>query len=263
MIERKKCGVLGAGPSGLTIAHALLSGGRTLDDIVVIERQEIAGGLCRSEMVAEAPLDIGGGHFLDVRRKEVLDFVFRFLPREEWDLYDRVSRIRIRGMEVDHPLEANLWQFPLEVQPDYLESIAQVGLPRCFFVFQTRFGICARIPRCRSFCRSAFASSPLSVAMTLSRLRGRPRLPVWTLTASSSGNTWAHSSPLAGVTRCAKGIPVPSVRLWIRIPLPFPPYATPSPPPLSGGKSAINGAILPMNHSPFLSNPEDPGLHRG
>ena len=87
MIERKKCGILGAGPSGLTIAHALLDGGCTLDDIVVIERQEIAGGLCRSEMVDEAPLDIGGGHFLDVRRKEVLDFVFRFLPREEWDLY--------------------------------------------------------------------------------------------------------------------------------------------------------------------------------
>jgi len=53
--------------------------------------------------------------------------VFRFMPREEWNLHDRVSKIRIRGMEVDHPLEANLWQFPSEVQVDYLESIAQAG----------------------------------------------------------------------------------------------------------------------------------------
>lgn len=30
-------------------------------------------------------------------------------------------------MEIDHPLEANLWQFPSEVQVDYLESIAQAG----------------------------------------------------------------------------------------------------------------------------------------
>ena len=33
-----------------------------------------------------------------------------------------------------------------------------IGLPRCFLVFQTRFGICAQIPRCRSFYLSALAS---------------------------------------------------------------------------------------------------------
>ena len=122
--------ILGAGPSGLTLAHALLDGGNTLDDILVIEQQNLAGGLCRSEVLDGAPLDIGGGHFLDVKRKEVLDFLFRFMPREEWNLHDRVSKIRIRGMEVDHPLEANLWQFPSEVQADYLESIAQAGCVR-------------------------------------------------------------------------------------------------------------------------------------
>ena len=122
--------ILGAGPSGLTLAHALLDGGYTLDDILVVEKQAIAGGLCRSATVDGAPLDIGGGHFLDLKNKSVLDFVFRFMPRDEWDLYDRVSKIRVRGMEVDHPLEANLWQFPSEVQVDYLESIAQAGCVR-------------------------------------------------------------------------------------------------------------------------------------
>lgn len=129
-MEHKKFIILGAGPSGITIAHALLDRGCKPDEIVVIEKQNIAGGLCRSEQVDGAPLDIGGGHFLDVRKKEVLDFVFRFMPREEWDLHDRVSKIRLRGMEVDHPLEANLWQFPSEVQADYLESIAQAGCVR-------------------------------------------------------------------------------------------------------------------------------------
>ncbi|MGZ8933264.1 MAG: protoporphyrinogen/coproporphyrinogen oxidase [Methylobacter sp.] len=122
--------ILGGGPSGLSLAHALLDAGYQKDDILVIEKQCTAGGLCRSEMVEGAPIDIGGGHFLDVKRKEVLDFVFRFMPREEWNLYDRASKIRIRGMEIDHPLEANLWQFPSEVQADYLESIAQAGCVR-------------------------------------------------------------------------------------------------------------------------------------
>ena len=122
--------ILGAGPSGLALAHALLDRSFTLDDFIVLEKEAVAGGLCRSEMVDGAPLDTGGGHFLDVKQKDVLDFLFRFMPREEWELYDRVSKIRIRGMEIDHPLEANLWQFPCEVQADYLESIAQAGSVR-------------------------------------------------------------------------------------------------------------------------------------
>src|SRR5919199_3187681 len=97
--------------------------------------------------------------------------------------------------------------------------------------------------------------------MTLRRLRGRPRLPVWTLTASSKGTTWARSSPLAGVVRFANGIPFPSVRLWIRTPLPLPPWATPSPPPFPGGKRAVHGAILPANHPSFLCDPQNPRLH--
>jgi protoporphyrinogen oxidase len=122
--------ILGAGPSGLTLANALILAGTPANEICLLEGQAIAGGLCRSEMVDGAPVDIGGGHFLDVKRWEVLAFVFRFMPREEWNLYDRVSKIRIRGMEIDYPFEANLWQFPSKVQADYLESIAQAGCVR-------------------------------------------------------------------------------------------------------------------------------------
>lgn len=126
----KKFVILGAGPSGLVLAHALIDAGVPRELIVVLEKENMAGGLCRTEEVDGAPLDIGGGHFLDVSRQEVLDFLFRFMPREEWELFDRVSKIRLRGMEIDHPLEANLWQFPVEDQADYLESIAQAGCVR-------------------------------------------------------------------------------------------------------------------------------------
>jgi len=129
-MKETKFVILGAGPSGLTFAHALLDAGVHQDNVVVVEQQNIAGGLCRSEIVDGAPVDIGGGHFLDVNRKEVLDFIFRFMPRHEWNTFERVSSIRIRGMEVDYPLEANLWQFPNEVQADYLESIARAGCVR-------------------------------------------------------------------------------------------------------------------------------------
>lgn len=129
-LESYKYIVLGAGPSGLTYAHSLIDHGVPREQILVIEKEDVAGGLCRSQQVDGAPLDIGGGHFLDVRRKEVLEFVFRFMPEQEWNLFQRVSKIRLRGQEIDHPLEANLWQFSKADQVDYLESIAQAGCVR-------------------------------------------------------------------------------------------------------------------------------------
>jgi protoporphyrinogen oxidase len=129
-MNSKRFVILGAGPSGLAIAHALADRGVPRDEVVVLEKEGTPGGLCRSLTVDGAPLDIGGGHFLDMRRREVLEFVFRFMPRDEWQQFDRVSKIRIRGCEIDHPLEANLWQLPVEVQADFLESIAQAGCVR-------------------------------------------------------------------------------------------------------------------------------------
>jgi len=119
--------VLGGGPSGLAVAHRLLEIGVPPKEVLVLERETVAGGLCRSEEVDGAPLDIGGGHFLDVRNKEALRFLFRFLPEEEWEARDRISKICLRGREIDYPLEANLWQLSKDDQVDYLESIARAG----------------------------------------------------------------------------------------------------------------------------------------
>ena len=117
--------ILGAGPSGLSFAHTLKTLGE--ESFLVIEKEPVAGGLCRSENIDGAPLDIGGGHFLDTKRKDALDLIFRFMPRTEWQKFNRISKIRIRGVEIDYPIEANLWQLPTNDQVDFLESIAQTS----------------------------------------------------------------------------------------------------------------------------------------
>ena len=59
--------ILGAGPSGLTLANRLKQMGET--SFFVLEKEKEAGGLCRSTQVDGSPFDIGGGHFLDVTSK--------------------------------------------------------------------------------------------------------------------------------------------------------------------------------------------------
>ena len=117
--------ILGAGPSGLTFANRLLQNG--VDDFLVLERNETAGGLCRSADVDGSPLDIGGGHFLDVRNPKVLDFLFEYMPIEEWDEYNRDSRIVVNDNFINSPIEANIWQMSIKDQVEYLKAIAIAG----------------------------------------------------------------------------------------------------------------------------------------
>ncbi|MBP5670251.1 MAG: NAD(P)-binding protein [Lachnospiraceae bacterium] len=125
-MERVDYLILGAGPAGLTFAN-LLKRNCPGKSFLVLEKEQEAGGLCRSKNVDGSPLDIGGGHFLDVRRPKVNEFLFSFMPEEEWNVYDRDSRIDMGTYEIGHPFEANIWQMPQEEQVKYLKSIAIAG----------------------------------------------------------------------------------------------------------------------------------------
>ena len=117
--------ILGAGPAGLALANRLLQKG--IDDFLLLEKESEAGGLCRSRDVGGSPLDIGGGHFLDVRNPRVLDFLFPFMGEAMWDKYERDSRIVVKGNTINSPIEANIWQMKLEDQVEYLKAIAVAG----------------------------------------------------------------------------------------------------------------------------------------
>lgn len=117
--------ILGAGPAGLSFACSLMSKG--IDDFLIIEKESEAGGLCRSTEVDDSPFDIGGGHFLDVRRPAVDEFLFKYMPEEEWDRYERDSKIVVGKNIINSPIEANIWQMDIEDQIEYLKAIAVAG----------------------------------------------------------------------------------------------------------------------------------------
>jgi len=129
--------ILGAGPAGLTFANCLRKAGES--DYYIVEKEEKVGGLCRSEDVDGSPLDIGGGHFLDVKKARVNEFLFEYMPEEEWNRFTRDSRIsisllppgnangKVKTYELHHPFEANIWELPKVQQKRYLDSIAEAG----------------------------------------------------------------------------------------------------------------------------------------
>ena len=125
METNTRIAILGAGPAGLALAHGLLD--RGVRDFLVFEKETTAGGLCRSADVDGAPLDVCGGHFVDVRRPAVTEFLFRFMPEEEWNLFERNTKIRLLGQMIGNPVEANIWQLDEATQRRYLADIAAAG----------------------------------------------------------------------------------------------------------------------------------------
>lgn len=118
--------ILGAGPAGLTLGNKLKDHG--IDSFVVLEKECEAGGLCRTKIVDGIPVDIGGPHFLDDRDPGVVNYLFRFMPENEWTKYDRNSKILMAdGQFIGSPIESYIWQLKREDQIDYLESISKAG----------------------------------------------------------------------------------------------------------------------------------------
>lgn len=117
--------ILGAGPAGLTVGNRLHQLG--MDDFIILEKELSAGGLCRSVDVDGTPFDIGGGHFLDVRRPDVNNFLFDFMPQNEWNIFDRNSQISFKNKYIGHPFEANIWQLDIDDQVEFIKSIAKAG----------------------------------------------------------------------------------------------------------------------------------------
>ncbi len=120
--------ILGAGASGLTLAATLKKSGE--NSFLILEKEDVAGGLCRSAEVDGAPLDIAGGHFLETRNHKACNFLFEFMPESEWNKFSRITKIKFHDFEIDFPFEANLWQLPLDMKIEFIESIAKAGCVR-------------------------------------------------------------------------------------------------------------------------------------
>lgn len=96
----KKVAILGAGPAGLAVGHELTANGV---EVVVLERNDYVGGLCRTLVDDGYKFDLGGHRWFT--KNEDLNNWFRRLMEGELVLVNRISRIYYKGKFFNYPIE--------------------------------------------------------------------------------------------------------------------------------------------------------------
>ena len=108
--------VLGAGPAGLTAAHALARRG---ERVLVLEADDQVGGLARTVVRDGYRFDLGGHRFFT--KSVEVERLWHELLGEELLLRPRLSRIYWRGRFIDYPLRLG----------DVCRKVGGVELFRC------------------------------------------------------------------------------------------------------------------------------------
>lgn len=102
--------ILGGGLSGLSLAYFLQDSNK-FDKIIILEKEERAGGLCRSLTAGGYTYDIGP-HILFAKDKEMLTLLIEWAGKT--NKLRRSNRILHRGAYVQYPFENDLSKLPPE-----------------------------------------------------------------------------------------------------------------------------------------------------
>src|SRR3970040_1783142 len=111
MKRQKDFVVVGGGVAGLSFAHTVL---KEQQQVTVVERNDVVGGLARSFGYGDFTFDVGpkGLHTED---KEVLDFLLEILG-DDYLVVDRSSSVHLFGKYFSWPLDSRaLFRLPLPV----------------------------------------------------------------------------------------------------------------------------------------------------
>lgn len=126
----KTYAIIGAGVSGLSIARMLREKGYAA---TVYEKESTPGGLIRCERVEGVLYHCVGGHVFNSRNKEVLDWFWKQLEKDAFQLATRHAVVSLAdGSRVDYPIENHLYQMPEKLRDavlDDLLKIAAAGYP--------------------------------------------------------------------------------------------------------------------------------------
>ena len=120
--------VLGAGLSGLSAALHL----QDHHDVMVLEREDRPGGLCRSVVKDGFTFDLTG-HLLHLRRPEIRALVEDLIPADRFHRIDRRAFIHSHGTLTPYPFQVNTHGLPAPVVAEcligFMEAMQAGAMP--------------------------------------------------------------------------------------------------------------------------------------
>ncbi|HKY32177.1 MAG TPA: FAD-dependent oxidoreductase [Candidatus Polarisedimenticolia bacterium] len=114
--------VLGGGLTGLSAALHL----QETEEVLVLEREDRPGGLCRSVRQDGFTFDLTG-HLLHLRRPEIRALVESLIPADRFVAIDRRAYIHSHGVYTPYPFQVNTHGLPPEVIAECLVGFAEAG----------------------------------------------------------------------------------------------------------------------------------------
>ena len=106
-----KYAILGAGVSGLTAGKLLRDKGH---DVTIYERCSQPGGLAKSRITNGYVYDPHGGHIFNSKNKDITDWIFSLLPKENWQYSIRNAKIYFNGKYISYPFELSLCELDID-----------------------------------------------------------------------------------------------------------------------------------------------------
>ncbi|KAH8596838.1 hypothetical protein B0O99DRAFT_618751 [Bisporella sp. PMI_857] len=119
--------VIGAGPTGLGAAKRLnqIDGPSWL----IVDSNEIPGGLASTDVTPEGFLYDVGGHVIFSHYKYFDDCIDEALPKEDdWYTHQRISYVRCKQLWVPYPFQNNISMLPKEEQTKCIDGMIDAAL---------------------------------------------------------------------------------------------------------------------------------------
>lgn len=117
----KRIAIIGAGVSGMTVAHLL----KDRYEVKVFEKESTPGGLIKCKRVEGSLFHTCGGHVFNSKRQDVLDWFWKFFDKEkEFRKAERNSAVHMNdGLTVPYPIENHMYYFNKEIQSRFIQDI--------------------------------------------------------------------------------------------------------------------------------------------
>ncbi|MCB0395258.1 MAG: NAD(P)/FAD-dependent oxidoreductase [Flavobacteriales bacterium] len=123
--QEYNCCIIGAGPAGLGTAWELVKNGET--NLIIIDRNEVVGGLARTEIRDGARFDVGPHRFFT--KNEEVNALWKEVLGSDFIPVDRLTRIYYKGKFFNYPIKAQ--DVLLKLGPlESFQAMVSYGLAR-------------------------------------------------------------------------------------------------------------------------------------